>query len=137
MSFHNDFDDDSGVISEINMTPLVDVMLVLLIIFMITVPVLTHSIPLELPQVSHQPSQTKPDTVTLAVTADGSVYWNQDKLSREELSSRLAQAALLTPQPTFQLKGDRAVAYEHVVATLAAVQQAGITQLGFLTEPGA
>ncbi len=137
MSFHHDFDDDSGVISEINMTPLVDVMLVLLIIFMITVPVLTHSIPLELPQVSHQPSQTKPDTVTLAVTADGSVYWNQDKLSREELSSRLAQAALLTPQPTFQLKGDRAVAYEHVVATLAVVQQAGITQLGFLTEPGA
>ncbi len=137
MSFHNDFDDDSGVISEINMTPLVDVMLVLLIIFMITVPVLTHSIPLELPQVSHQPSQTKSDTVTLAVTADGTVYWNKEKLSREELTQRLQQAALLTPQPTFQLKGDRAVAYEHVVATLAAVQQAGITQLGFLTEPGA
>lgn len=137
MSFHNDFDDDSGVISEINMTPLVDVMLVLLIIFMITVPVLTHSIPLELPQVSHQPSQSKPDTVTLAVTAEGAVYWNKDKLSREELTLRLQQAALLTPQPTFQLKGDRAVAYEHVVATLAAVQQAGITQLGFLTEPGA
>ncbi|MDZ7870639.1 MAG: biopolymer transporter ExbD [Rheinheimera sp.] len=137
MSFHNDFDEDSGVISEINMTPLVDVMLVLLIIFMITVPVLTHSIPLELPQVSHQPSQTKPDTVTLAVTADGSVYWNRDKLSRADLTHRLQQAALQTPQPSFQLKGDRTVAYEHVVSTLAAVQQAGITQLGFLTEPGA
>lgn len=137
MSFQHDFDDDNAVISEINMTPLVDVMLVLLIIFMITVPVLTHSIPLELPQVSHQPSQSKPDTVTLAVTADGSVYWNRDSISRDELTTRLQQAALKQPQPTFQLKGDRTVAYEHVVSTLAAVQQAGITQLGFLTEPGA
>ena len=137
MAFGGDFENNDEVMSEINMTPLVDVMLVLLIIFIITVPVLTHSIPLELPQVSHQPSQTKPDTVTLAVTADGSVYWNRDKLSRAELTQRLQQAALQTPQPTFQLKGDRAVAYEHVVSTLAAVQQAGITQLGFLTEPGA
>lgn len=135
MSFQHDFDDDNGIISEINMTPLVDVMLVLLIIFMITVPVLTHSIPLELPQVSHQPSQDKPDTVILAVTADGSVYWNQDKLNKNELKNRLQQAAMRTPQPAFQLKGDRAVAYEHVVSTLAVVQQAGITQLGFLTEP--
>jgi biopolymer transport protein ExbD len=135
MSFQHDFDDDSGVISEINMTPLVDVMLVLLIIFMITVPVLTHSIPLELPQVSHQPSQTQPDTVTLAVSADGSVYWNKDQISRDELARRLQQAAQRSPQPAFQLSGDRAVAYEHVVATLALIQQSGISQLGFLTEP--
>jgi biopolymer transport protein ExbD len=135
MSFNDNFDDDSGVISEINMTPLVDVMLVLLIIFMITVPVLTHSIPLELPQVSHQPSQTLPDTVTLAVSADGSVYWNKDQVDRDELARRLQQAAQLTPQPAFQLSGDRAVAYEHVVATLALIQQSGISQLGFLTEP--
>ncbi len=135
MAFQNDFDDDSGVISEINMTPLVDVMLVLLIIFMITVPVLTHSIPLELPKVSNQPAQQKPDTVTLAIAADGAVYWNLDKISREDLQLRLQQAAAAQPQPVFQLKGDRSVAYEHVVSTLAAVQQAGITQLGFLTEP--
>jgi biopolymer transport protein ExbD len=137
MSFNDDFDDDSGVISEINMTPLVDVMLVLLIIFMITVPVLTHSIPLELPQVSHQPSQNPPDTITLAVSADGSVYWNKDPISREQLATRLQLAAQQTPQPPFQLKGDRSVAYEHVVSTLALIQQSGITQLGFLTEPGA
>ncbi len=135
MAFQNDFDDDSGVISEINMTPLVDVMLVLLIIFMITVPVLTHSVPLELPKVSHQPSTARPDTVTLAVTADGSVYWNLDKLDDATLQQRLQAAAAQTPQPTFQLKGDRTVAYEHVVKTLAAVQQAGINQLGFITEP--
>lgn len=135
MAFQNDFDDDGGVISEINMTPLVDVMLVLLIIFMITVPVLTHSVPLELPKVSHQPSTATPDTITLAVTADGGLYWNQDKLDIASLQQRLAAAAQQTPQPVFQLKGDRAVAYEHVVKTLATIQQAGITQLGFITEP--
>lgn len=135
MAFHHDFDDDSGVISEINMTPLVDVMLVLLIIFMITVPVLTHSVPLELPKVSNQPSSAKPDTITLAVTADGSVYWDLEKLDAASLHSRLQAAALQQPQPVFQLKGDRTVAYEHVVKTLAAVQQAGISQLGFITEP--
>jgi len=135
MAFHNDFDDDSGVISEINMTPLVDVMLVLLIIFMITVPVLTHSVPLELPKVSHQKADVKPNTITLAVTADGSVYWDLDKLDEATLISRLQNAAAQQPQPVFQLKGDRTVAYEHVVKTLAAVQQAGINQLGFITEP--
>jgi biopolymer transport protein ExbD len=130
------FDDDE-VMSEINVTPLVDVMLVLLIIFMITVPVLTHTVNVELPQVSTALQPIKPDTITLAVGAGGEIYWDRDRVDVAGLEQRLGQAAQQQPQPEFQLRGDRAVAYEHVVRVMAAVQRAGLTKLGFVTEPTA
>ena len=135
MAFGGDFEQSDEVISEINMTPLVDVMLVLLIIFIITVPVLTHSVNVDLPRASNQPTDLKPQTVQLAVTANGDVFWNEDKLDAAALTARLKTAAAISPQPEIHLRGDKAVPYEHVVKTMAAVQQAGILKLGFVTEP--
>jgi biopolymer transport protein ExbD len=135
MAFGGDFDNNDEVMSEINMTPLVDVMLVLLIIFIITVPVLTHSVEIDLPRASNQPNELKPTTVQLAVDAAGEVYWNESKVTAAELTTKLTAAAAANPQPEIHLRGDRTVAYEHVVKTMAAVQQAGILKLGFVTEP--
>lgn len=135
MAFGGDFDNNDEVMSEINMTPLVDVMLVLLIIFIITVPVLTHSVEIELPRASNVPNELKPTTVQLAVDAAGEVFWNETKVTQAELAARLSEAAAANPQPEIHLRGDRTVAYEHVVKTMAAVQSAGILKLGFVTEP--
>jgi biopolymer transport protein ExbD len=135
MAFGGDFDNNDEVMSEINMTPLVDVMLVLLIIFIITVPVLTHSVDIELPRASNVPNELKPTTVQLTVDAAGDVFWNETKVSATELAAKLSVAAAATPQPEVHLRGDRTVAYEHVVKTMAAVQSAGILKLGFVTEP--
>jgi biopolymer transport protein ExbD len=135
MAFGGDFDNQDEVMSEINMTPLVDVMLVLLIIFIITVPVLTHSVEVDLPRASNSPSETKPSTIQLAINASGEVFWNEQKVSEAELTSKLSAAATAKPQPEIHLRGDRTVAYEHVVKTMAAVQNAGLLKLGFVTEP--
>lgn len=128
--------DDSEVMSEINMTPLVDVMLVLLIIFIITVPVLTHSVKVDLPRADNTPNEIKPDTINLAVSDGGEIHWNELTISAEELDQRLQAAAAQQPQPEIHLRGARTVAYEHVVQVMAAVQRAGILKLGFVTEPG-
>jgi biopolymer transport protein ExbD len=135
MAFGGDFEHNDEVMSEINMTPLVDVMLVLLIIFIITVPVLTHSVNVDLPRASNQPTELKPQTVQLSVTASGEVFWNETKVDAAELNAKLLAAAAQSPQPEIHLRGDKAVPYEHVVKTMAAVQQAGILKLGFVTEP--
>lgn len=135
MAFGGDFESNDEVMSEINMTPLVDVMLVLLIIFIITVPVLTHSVDIELPRASNVPNEVKPTTIQLAVDAAGEVYWNETKVTAAELATRLSVAAATNPQPEVHLRGDRTVAYEHVVKTMAAVQSAGVLKLGFVTEP--
>ncbi len=135
MAFGGDFEHNDEVMSEINMTPLVDVMLVLLIIFIITVPVLTHSVNVDLPRASNQPTELKPQTIQLAVTAKGEVFWNETKVDTTALAVKLKAAAAQSPQPEIHLRGDKAVAYEHVVKTMAAVQQAGILKLGFVTEP--
>jgi len=127
--------DDTEVMSEINMTPLVDVMLVLLIIFIITVPVLTHSVKVDLPRAENTPNEIKPDTVNLAITETGAIHWNEQAVSREELALRLQAAAAQQPQPEIHLRGARTVAYEHVAQVMAAVQRAGILKLGFVTEP--
>jgi biopolymer transport protein ExbD len=135
MAFGGDFESQDEVMSEINMTPLVDVMLVLLIIFIITVPVLTHSVNVDLPRASNVPNEVKPTTVQLAVNAKGEVFWNERQVSPEQLAAELKTAAAAQPQPEIHLRGDRTVAYEHVVKTMAAVQSAGILKLGFVTEP--
>lgn len=137
MSMSNGWDDQEEPISDINMTPLVDVMLVLLIIFIITMPVLTHSVQLNLPQASSTPHQAKPDTLTLAVKADGAVYWGREPqpLARQVLQQRLADLARQQVQPEVHIYGDRQTAYDHVLHVMAAAQRAGILKLGFVMEP--
>lgn len=135
MAFGGGLDDEPEVMNEINMTPLVDVMLVLLIIFIITVPVLTHSVKVDLPRADNTPNELTPETVNLAVNADGTVFWNETPVTVEELDQRLATEASKKPQPEVHIRGDRKVDYEHVIKTMAAVQRAGILKLGFVTEP--
>ena len=132
MSFGNDFGNDE-VMSEINMTPLVDVMLVLLIIFIITLPVISHSIKIDLPRVDNKPNEIKAETISLSITDKAEIYWNDKLISKSELTHDLSVAAQQQPQPEFQLRGARQVEYEHVVQLMAAVQKAGIQKLGFVT----
>ncbi len=128
-------DDSDEVMNEINMTPLVDVMLVLLIIFIITVPVLQHAVNIELPQATNQRQTDVPQAVRLSVDARGVYYWNDAAVADADLPRLLAQAAAQSPQPQLQLRGDRNVRYERVAQVMAAAQQAGLRQIGFITEP--
>jgi biopolymer transport protein ExbD len=121
--------------SEINTTPLVDVMLVLLIIFMITAPLLTHAVKIDLPQASSQPSQDKPGNISLALGGDGRLFWNDQPLAEAELPTRLAEAAARQPQPELHLRADRDTRYEKIAALMSAARQAGIQKMGFVTVP--
>ncbi|WP_345065051.1 biopolymer transporter ExbD, partial [Acidovorax lacteus] len=112
-------DSDDEVMNEINMTPLVDVMLVLLIIFIITVPVMKHSVNVDLPRATNQPESVKPETVRLSVAADGQYYWNESKVSDEELLPRLQAEAARDPQPDLHIRGDKEVRYERVAQAMA------------------
>ena len=128
-------DNTDEVMNEINMTPLVDVMLVLLIIFIITVPVMKHSVNVDLPQASVQPEQVKPQTLRLSVQADGSYALDGAPISDEALEARLQVASSQTPQPELHLSGDKNVRYERVAQALATAQRAGVRKIGFVTEP--
>jgi biopolymer transport protein ExbD len=128
-------DDTDEVMNEINMTPLVDVMLVLLIIFIITVPVMKHAVNIELPRASNEQQISKPETLRLSVDAAGSYFLNDAKISDDELAPRLKAAAALNPQPDLHIRGDKAVRYERVAQAMAAAQQAGLRKIGFITEP--
>ncbi|MEQ1601869.1 MAG: biopolymer transporter ExbD [Methylophilaceae bacterium] len=130
----NDTDDE--IVSTINTTPLVDVMLVLLIIFLITIPVVTKAIALDLPKVTNQPRITKPENITLAVTKDGNVYWNDVLVpGKEELVNKLKEVAVITPQPEIHIRGDGGALYESIGKVVFACQRSGIAKIGFLTEP--
>ena len=128
-------DDTDEVMNEINMTPLVDVMLVLLIIFIITVPVMKHSVNIDLPRATNEQQLIKPETVRLSVDAEGSYYLNDAKITDEDLAPRLKAAAVQNPQPDLHIRGDKAVRYERVAQAMAAAQQAGLRKIGFITEP--
>jgi len=128
-------DDTDDVMNEINMTPLVDVMLVLLIIFMITVPVMKHSVEVDLPRASSQPQDAKPQTIRLSVDAQGQYWWNDAQVSDEELPRMLSAEAAREPQPELHIRGDRNVRYERVAEAMAAAQRAGLHRIGFITEP--
>ncbi len=128
-------DDTDEVMNEINMTPFVDVMLVLLIIFIITVPVMKHAVNVDLPRASSQREDAKPETVRLSVQADGTYYWNESKVTDEALPGLLRAEAAKNPQPDLHIRGDKAVRYERVAQALAAAQQAGLHKIGFVTEP--
>ena len=128
-------DDSDEVMNEINMTPLVDVMLVLLIIFIITVPVMQHAVTVDLPRASNQPEITKPETIRLSVDASGAYFWNAEPISDDALVPRLVQAAAQSPQPELHIRGDKSVRYERVARAMAAAQRAGVRKIGFITEP--
>ena len=128
-------DDADEVMNEINMTPLVDVMLVLLIIFIITVPVMKHSVNVDLPRATNQPELIKPETVRLSVAADGQYFWNGAPIADEELSARLQAEAAKAPQPDLHIRGDKEVRYERVAQVMAAAQRAGLRKIGFVTDP--
>ena len=130
-------DDTDEVMNEINMTPLVDVMLVLLIIFIITVPVMKHSVHVELPRASSAPQDTKPQTIRLSVDAQGQYWWNEERIADDELPARLRVEAARDPQPQLHLRGDKDVRYERVAQAMAAAQQSGLRSIGFITEPKA
>ena len=135
MAFGTLDEDSDDVMNEINMTPLVDVMLVLLIIFIITVPVIKHSVNIDLPRASNQAQVTKPQTINLSVDAQGSYFLNDEKIADAALAPRLKAAAAQTPQPDLHIRGDKAVRYERVAQAMAAAQQAGLHKIGFITEP--
>ena len=135
MAFANFESDDGAVLSEINMVPLIDVMLVLLIVFIVTLPVVRHAVSVDLPQASSQASRDKPETVQLSVDAQGRYHWNQEMLADEALQARLETAATQQPQPELHINGDKSVRYERVAQAMAAAQRAGIQKMGFLTQP--
>ena len=136
MSFGTMDDGDSDeVMNEINMTPLVDVMLVLLIIFIITVPVMKHSVNVDLPRATNQPEDTKPATVQLGITADGKYSWNGQEIGDEQLETNLQTEAAKEPQPDLHIRGDKEVRYERVAQAMAAAQRAGVKKIGFVTDP--
>ena len=128
-------DDSDEVMNEINMTPLVDVMLVLLIIFIITVPVMKHAINIDLPRATNIAQEAKPETIRLSVDATGQYYWNETLLNDADLGSQLSTSAAKQPQPELHIRGDKAVRYERVAQLMAAAQKAGLKKIGFITEP--
>ncbi len=128
--------DNDDMLSEINMIPLIDVMLVLLIVFIITVPVMKHAVSIDLPRASNEKELVKPETVRLSVDASGAYFWIEQKLADDNaLQGHLAAAAAQDPQPDLHIRGDRAVRYERVAQAMAAAQQAGVKKIGFITEP--
>jgi len=128
--------DEDEMNSSINTTPLVDVMLVLLIIFLITIPVVTQSVQLQLPKERNLPTQTKPENILLAVTKDGDVYWNTRRMPDiEALVKELKKESIKDPQPEVHIRGDQDARYESVGRLVVACQRAGIAKVGFITEP--
>jgi biopolymer transport protein ExbD len=127
----------SQPMAEINVTPLVDVMLVLLVIFIITAPLLAYAIRLDLPDVKAPPVASRSETIKLSIDADGRVFWNSDQVDAKDLSARLAVAAARSPQPDLHLRADKATRFERVAEVMAAAQDAGLTKIGFVTEPPA
>jgi biopolymer transport protein ExbD len=127
---------EDEVVSAINTTPLVDVMLVLLIIFLITIPVVTHTVPVKLPMDRNQPTQTKPENIIIAVTKDGDYFWNEKQVpDAAALLEKLKGIATKVPQPEVHIRADENGRYEFVGKVVVALQRAGITKIAFITQP--
>ena len=129
-------ENDEGSISEINTTPLVDVMLVLLIIFLITVPVIKKMAEVEIPKAVNIPTQTKPENITIAVDSQGRIYWNASRIDdRQVFFQRIVGEARKSPQPEFHIRGDRGARWESIGRVIFNLQRGGIVKVGFITEP--
>ncbi|MBP9653726.1 MAG: biopolymer transporter ExbD [Rhodocyclaceae bacterium] len=136
MSFGTFSDSDpGGDLTEINMIPLIDVMLVLLVIFIVTAPLLTHAVKVDLPKASSAPNLTRPENVQLAIDAQGRVYWNGEAVDAGVLEQHIKAAAALDPQPELHLRAERSTPYEKVAELMSAAAREGLTKIGFVTEP--
>lgn len=129
----SDGDDDFN--PEINTTPLVDVMLVLLIIFIITIPVINHSVKIDLPHATNQPDEIKPESINLSIDAQGMIFWNNESIDIEQMHTRISEASKKTPQPELHLRAERTTQYEKIVEIMAAAQSGGLSKIGFVTDP--
>ncbi len=125
----------SGPVAEINMVPLIDVMLVLLVIFIVTAPLLTHAVKLDLPKVSSQLNELKPEKIDFAIDAQGQRFWNGEPISREQAIERFAAEGRKSPQPEVHLRADQELAYKLVAQTLGDASKAGLSKVGFVSEP--
>ncbi len=126
---------NSQPMAEINMIPLVDVMLVLLVIFMIAAPMLTHAVKIDLPKASSSPADSKPEVVNLTIDAQGAVYWNDARIEQQDWRSRMAGEAAKATQPELRIRADGGVAYRQVAEVMSDAAAAGLTRVGFVTEP--
>jgi biopolymer transport protein ExbD len=130
-------DEEERALSDINTTPLVDVMLVLLIVFMITIPVITQTVPVDLPEVSNEATKTKPENINISVNKEGQVFWNSALVANnDELLERLGQVATMQPQPEVHIRADQQTRYENVGRVIVDAQRKGIMKVGFITLPG-
>ncbi|GAB1394444.1 biopolymer transporter ExbD [Rhodocyclaceae bacterium] len=127
--------DDNEALAEINMVPLIDVMLVLLVIFIITAPLLTHAVKVDLPKASSAPNLTKPDNIQLAIDAASQVWWNGETLDEAALAERMRAAAALQPQPELHLRAEATTSYEKVAKVMSEAARQGLTRIGFVTDP--
>jgi len=123
-------------ITAINTTPLVDVMMVLLIIFLITIPVVIQTVPVELPKVANQPTTTKPENIVIAVDREGKIFWNERRVANSRaLIDKVKEVAVLVPQPEIHVRGDRNTRFENIGKVIVAVQRGGVVKVGFITQP--
>ena len=129
----SDTDDDFN--PEINTTPLVDVMLVLLIIFIITIPVINHSVKIDLPRATNQRDEIKPENINLSIDAQGLMYWNNETIDAAQMNALIADASKKTPQPELHIRAERTTQYEKIVEIMAAAQTGGLSKIGFITDP--
>ena len=130
--------EEQQVMNNINTTPLVDVMLVLLIIFLITIPVVTHTVPVKLPSEVNQPYKTKPENINLAVDKEGKMFWNEREVAdTNALLEKLKTIAVMEPQPELHIRGDQETRYEYIGKVIFTAQRAGIAKVAFITEPPA
>jgi biopolymer transport protein ExbD len=126
---------EAAPMAEINMVPLIDVMLVMLVIFIITAPLLTHSVKIDLPRTSSQPNIARPEHVELSIDASGAAFWNGEPVSRAGLEARFAAAARRDPQPELHIRADRTTQYQNVAGVMAAAARAGLARIGFVSDP--
>lgn len=124
-----------GPMSEINVVPLVDVMLVLLVIFIITAPLMTNSVKIDLPKASSTPNITKPDHIEFGIREDGSFFWNGEQVEISSLPGRFALEAKKQPQPELHIRADRLARYELVAQVMSSAAKAGLMRIGFVTDP--
>ena len=129
--------DDNEPLAEINMVPLIDVMLVLLIIFMVTAPLLTHAVKVDLPKASSSANLTKPDNVQLAIDANSQLFWNGEAVNGEQFTERLKSAGAQQPQPELHIRAERTTPYEKVAQVMSEAARLGLARIGFVTDPSA
>jgi biopolymer transport protein ExbD len=127
---------ERGIMSEINTTPLVDIMLVLLIIFLITIPVITKTVPVQVPKAVNIPTQTKPENITLSINKDGDVFWGQNRVpTMAQLVEQIEREAVKVPQPEIHIRADAQTDYKNVGKVIASINRGGLVKVGFITEP--